>query len=203
MKEAFDFLISKEPVFEQIAGAYGLPTVPSRPQGFETMVLLILEQQVSINSAKAAFLKLRSKAIEIKPEQLLQLSDEAFREAGISRQKTLYIKGLSKTVLCNELDFTNLLATDPDLVRSQLLKIKGIGHWTIDVYLMFALKSPDILPIGDIALLNTARELFKIQTKEEILLYSENWKPFRSYATFLLWHHYLKKRNREISYNYE
>lgn len=203
MQEPFDFLISKEPVFKQIVSLYGFPVVPSRPQGFETLVLLILEQQVSIESAKAAFLKLRSTVIEIIPEHLYHLSDEAFRKAGISRQKTVYIRGLSKAILYDEINLTELAKCHPDLVRNELLQIKGIGHWTIDVYLMFSLKAPDVLPLGDIALFNTIKELFAVHTKEEMTRYAESWKPFRSHATFLLWHYYLNKRNRKITYNYE
>jgi DNA-3-methyladenine glycosylase II len=202
MKHAIDYLAKLEPVFQQIVDQYGFPTIPSRPQGFETVVLLILEQQVSIDSAKATFLKLKSKSITIQPETLVHLSDEDFRALGVSRQKTGYIKGLSQTLLNNELDLESLPQKTADEVRAELIKIKGIGHWTIDVYLMFSLQAPDVMPLGDIAVVNTLKELFDIHTKEQMETYTAKWSPHRSAATFLLWHHYLNKRNRKVTYVY-
>jgi DNA-3-methyladenine glycosylase II len=202
MKEAFDFLTAQEPIFKSIVNQYGLPTIPVRPPGFETLVLLILEQQVSIDSAKATYLRLREKVVTFAPEKLVVLSEENFRSAGVSRQKTNYIKGLSLSIINNEIFLDSLSEKTTVEVRDELIKIKGIGHWTIDVYLMFSLQALDILPIGDVALQTTIKEMLGIHNKEEMLLYAEKWSPYRSYATFLLWHHYLKKRNRKISYNF-
>jgi DNA-3-methyladenine glycosylase II len=202
MKEALHFLTTHEPVFKQIIANYGLPTIPSRPQGFETLVLLILEQQVSIDSAKATFLKLRAKVTLFKPETLSLLLDEDFRSVGVSRQKTSYIKGLSLSILNNEISLESLANKSALEVREELIQIKGIGNWTIDVYLMFSLQAADVFPIGDIAVVNTLKELFDIHTKEEMVSYAEKWSPHRSYATFLLWHHYLNKRNRKVEYIY-
>ena len=202
MKEAFDFLTSQESVFNDIVKQYGLPTIPSRPPGFETLVLLILEQQVSIDSAKATYLRLREKAIAFTPEKLVVFSEEDFRSAGVSRQKTKYIIGLSQTIINKKINLESLSQKTASEVREELIKIKGIGHWTIDIYLMFALQASDIIPIGDIAVVNTIKELFDIHTKDEIRSFTEKWSPYRSHATFLLWHHYLNKRNRKISYNY-
>jgi len=85
-------------------------------------------------------------------------------------------------------------------MRNELIQIQGIGDWTIDVYLMFCLQSPDIFPIGDIALVNTLKELYGCNDKTEMLVLAENWKPYRSMATYFLWHHYLQKRNRKFIY---
>ena len=133
MKKAIDFLISKEPYFKTIVETYGDPTIPSRPEGFQTLVLLILEQQVSLDSAKAAFKKLQSKVNSIDPENLALLSDEEYRSAGVSRQKTSYIKGLSNSILMNEIDLESLKHKSSEVVRQELIKLKGIGNWTIDV----------------------------------------------------------------------
>jgi len=203
MKEAFDFLTSQESVFKDIVNQYGLPTIPSRPQGFETLVLLILEQQVSIDSAKATYLRLREKALAFTPERLVVFSEEDFRSVGVSRQKANYIKGLSQIIINKEIHLESLSQKTAVEVRGELIKIKGIGHWTIDVYLMFSLQAADVFPIGDVAVVNTIKELFNIHSKEEMLLLAEKWSPYRSHATFILWHHYLNKRNRKISYNYE
>ncbi len=199
MTQAFDFL-SKEPIFNDIITRLGFPTIPKRPQGFATLVLLILEQQVSIDSAKATFNKIKVKAPDLLPESLSRLSDEAFRELGVSRQKTAYIKGLAMAIINKEINLESLPYKPAETVRSELIVLKGIGHWTIDIYLMFSLEAPDIMPLGDIAVVNTIKELLDIHTKEEMAKLSENWAPYRSYATYLLWHHYLQKRNRKISY---
>jgi DNA-3-methyladenine glycosylase II len=200
MKKAVEYLIEKEPIFKMIVDKYGLPKVPKRPQGFETLVLLILEQQVSIDSAKATFLKLKAKEKNFKPESLLLLADEEYRNLGVSRQKTSYIKALSHSIINNEIDLESLSTKSSQQVRDELIKIKGIGNWTIDVYLMFCLQSPDIIPLGDIAVVNTLKELLDIHDKQEMEVYVAKWSPFRSAATFLLWHHYLNKRNRKVEY---
>ena len=202
MKQAIDHLANLEPVFQKIIDQYGQPKIPFRPQGFETLVLLILEQQVSIDSAKATFLKLKAKVFSIEPETLAILSDEDFRAVGVSRQKTSYIKGLSQTIINKEIHLESFPDKSATEVRNELIKIKGIGHWTIDVYLMFSLQAPDVMPLGDIAVVNTLKELFDIHTKETMEEFATQWAPYRTTATFLLWHHYLNKRNRTIEYIY-
>ena len=196
MQEAILFLVEKENVFKNLHQQYGNPFIPMRPQGFATLCKLILEQQVSIDSAKACFLKIENLLGKVTPETISNCPDEDLKSCGVSRQKTLYLKTLAKAVL-EGLDLESLNSKSADEVRSELIKLKGIGNWTIDVYLMFSLQSPDIIPLGDIAIVNTIKELFDIHTKEEMESLSENWKPHRTMATFMLWHHYLEKRNRK------
>lgn len=200
MEDAIQHLTQNDIVFKNIINQYGLPTIPKRSEGFETLVLLILEQQVSIDSAKATFLKLKEKEPDFKPEKLLSLSDENFRLLGVSRQKTSYIKALSTAILNNDIELCTLKSKTAQEVREELIKIKGIGNWTIDIYLMFCLQEPDLLPLGDIAVVNTMKELFNIHEKEAMEVYAQNWIPYRSMATFLLWHYYLNKRNRTVIY---
>ena len=200
MKQAIDFLIKKDIIFHTIIEIYGIPEIPSRPQGLETLSLLILEQQVSIDSAKATFNKLKSQVKTFLPENLISLSDEEYRSCGVSRQKTKYIKCLSEAILNETLDLESLALKDAETVREELIKIKGIGNWTVDVYLMFSLQKQDIIPLGDIAVVNTMKELLSIQSKEEMEIYAQKWKPYRSMATYLLWHYYLRKRNRRVIY---
>jgi DNA-3-methyladenine glycosylase II len=200
MQKAIDFLSSKDVVFQTIIKTYGVPKIPSRPQGFETLALLILEQQVSIDSAKATYLKLKSKVLDFEPKNLMTIPDEVYRTCGVSRQKTKYIKCLSEAILTKTIALESLQNKSSEQVRDELIQIKGIGNWTIDVYLMFCLQAPDIMPLGDIAVVNTIKELWKIETKPEMEELSNNWNPYRSMATFLLWHHYLEKRNRKVTY---
>jgi DNA-3-methyladenine glycosylase II len=200
MQHAIEYLSEKDTIFRLIVEKYGLPTIPKRPEGFETLVLLILEQQVSIDSAKATFLKLKEKENILHPEKLVSLTDEEFRAVGVSRQKTSYIKALSTAIINKDVQLENLASKTAQEVREELIQIKGIGNWTIDIYLMFCLQEPDLLPLGDIAVVNTIKELLDIHEKEEMEVHSQKWMPHRSMATFLLWHYYLKKRNRKIVY---
>lgn len=200
MQQAILYLSEKEPIFKFIVKKYGMPIIPKRPQGFETLVLLILEQQVSIDSAKATFLKLKAMQPNFVPESLISLSDEEFRSLGVSRQKTSYIKALSHSIVNNHIEIESLATKSSEQVREELIKIKGIGNWTIDVYLMFSLQAQDIIPLGDIAVINTIKELLDIHDKQEMEDYVAKWSPYRSVATFLLWHYYLNKRNRKVVY---
>ena len=200
MQEAIDYLSEKETIFKKIIEQYGMPVIPKRAQGFETLVLLILEQQVSIDSAKATFLKIKESQKRIIPEILLHVTDQEFRNLGVSRQKTSYIKALATAILNKDLDLESLPTKTAQQVREELIKIKGIGNWTIDIYLMFCLQAPDLLPLGDIAVINTIKELLNIHDKNAMKIHAEQWSPYRSYATYLLWHHYLNKRNRTVVY---
>jgi DNA-3-methyladenine glycosylase II len=200
MKEAIPYLLEKDAIFTQISKQYGVPIQPKRAQGFETLVLLILEQQVSIDSAKATFNKLKNAIPVFSIDNVYVFSEENFRLCGVSRQKTKYIKALSEAILNGQINIDSLAHKNPELVREELIKIKGIGNWTIDIYLMFCLNSLDIIPLGDIAVVNTMKELFDIHTKEEMEIYAQKWKPYRSVATYFLWHYYLHKRGRKITY---
>jgi DNA-3-methyladenine glycosylase II len=201
MNEAIQYLQQSDVIFKNIIDKYGLPTIPTRPEGFQTLVLLILEQQVSVDSAKATFLKIKAAVDSIAPEHLINLSNETFRSLGVSRQKTAYIKALSDTVLTKQIDLESLSNKTAEKIRAELIEIKGIGNWTIDVYLMFCLQLPDIIPLGDVAVVNTIKELLAIEDKVLVQSYVEKWSPHKSMATFLLWHYYLRKRNRKIEYN--
>jgi len=118
------------------------------------------------------------------------------RTCQISWQKAKYLRTLSDALLKGDLDIDNFPNLTETEVRNQLTNIKGIGNWTADIYLLFCLQAKDIFPIGDIAIVNTIKELTSAKTKEEILLLAENWQPLRSLATYFLWHYYLKKRGR-------
>lgn len=193
-------LIKKDPLFAKIKADWGLPPNWQRPQGFVTLCKLILEQQVSLASAHAHFTKLNGYVKAFEPKYLLKLRDEEYRSCHISRQKSTYLRALSEAVLNGQLDIEALELAEESEVRAQLTAIKGIGQWTTDVYLMFCLQRTDIFPIGDIAVVNTIKEFTGLQTREEMLAYAENWRPYRSLAVYFLWHHYLKKRNRTAQF---
>jgi len=189
-------LITSHKLFSKIKDKYGVPPNWQRAQGFVSLSRIILEQQVSLASAEAHFNKLNNYLQEFTPAEILKLSDEEMRDCQISKQKAIYLRALSQAVLNNELGFDELPKLSPEEVRKKLTSIKGIGDWTTEIYLMFCLQSKDIFPIGDIALINTIKELTRIKTKEGIVRLTEKWKPYRSLAAYFLWHYYLKKRNR-------
>ena len=198
MQDAIAYLVEKDEVFQKLHLQYGNPFIPKRPEGFQTLCKLILEQQVSIESARACYVKMDNILGDVTPETIISASEDMLRNCGVSRQKTIYLKALAEAVLDKTLVLETLSQKQPDEVRKELIQIKGIGNWTIDVYLMFSLQSPDIIPLGDIAVVNTIKELYGCEDKEVLLALSENWKPYRSMATYFLWHHYLVKRNRKF-----
>ena len=196
MQESIPFLSQKDEVLKTIIADFGLPIIQKREEGFASMCHIILEQQVSIASAKAAYEKLVNLVGKVDPFNISNAKDEDLRTCGISRQKTLYLKDLAQRVISKELDFSSLPMKSEQQIRNELIQIKGVGNWSIDVYLMFCMQSQDIIPLGDIAIKNTLVELYNCQSDEDMLAISSNWKPFRTLASFIIWHYYLKKRGK-------
>ena len=196
MDEALLVLTQKDEVLKGIISEFGLPIIQKREEGFASMCHIILEQQVSIASAKAAYEKLVSLVGKIDPITIYNATDQDLRNCGISRQKTLYLKDVAQRVINKELSFSSLPMKTEQQIRNELIQIKGVGNWSIDVYLMFCMQSQDIIPLGDIAIKNTLIELYQCQSEEEMLAVSSNWAPFRTVASFIIWHYYLKKRGK-------
>ena len=196
MDEALLVLTQKDDVLKRIISEFGLPIIQKREEGFASMCHIILEQQVSIASAKAAYEKLVNLVGEVDPFTIHNATDEDLRSCGISRQKTIYLKDVAQRVIRKELSFSSLPMKTEQQIRNELIQIKGVGNWSIDVYLMFCMQSQDIIPLGDIAIKNTLMELYNCQSEEEMLAISSNWKPFRTLASFIIWHYYLKKRGK-------
>lgn len=173
---------------------YGYPPMWTRPNTFESLVHIILEQQVSLASAQACLKKLHAKTKGLTPRKLMALSDEEMRACYVSRQKTVYLRGLAEAMLKKKLVLAHLEQLPNDEVRKQLTALKGIGSWTTDVYLMFVLRRADLFPVGDLAAVNALRRakgLAKEATKEEVEAVALQWKPYRTVATMILWHFYL------------
>jgi DNA-3-methyladenine glycosylase II len=194
-------LANKDRQLRQIIDIHGYPPVWTRSQRFSSLVHIILEQQVSLASAKAAFLKLKEYIGRVTPQKILQLSDEELRTCYFSRQKTIYVRQLAQAIDSGQLRLSELRHLPDDAVRAELKKIKGIGDWTADIYLLFALQRCDIFPVGDLAMVNAFKEVKGLAAKtgnEKIVLLAENWRPYRSIATHLLWHHYIKSRNIKL-----
>jgi DNA-3-methyladenine glycosylase II len=189
-------LLRQDKLFAAIHKLYGPPPHWGREPGFVSLSKIILEQQVSLASANAHFQKLNTYVPEFSPAHILKLTDEEMRTCQISRQKAKYLRELSSVISTGGLDLESLPMLSEPEVRTVLTAVKGIGHWTTDIYLMFCLQSKDIFPVGDIAVVNTVKELTDARTQDEILALAEQWRPLRSLATYFFWHYYLKKRGR-------
>lgn len=189
-------LCGKDSIFAGVLRQYGPPPNWRRDQGFVSLSRIILEQQVSLESADAHFRKLSSYVSEFSPAEILKLSDTEMRTCQISRQKAAYLRALANAVIAKTLVFEDFEALSDTEIRERLIAIKGIGNWTADIYLMFCMQRKDLFPAGDIAVMNAAMELCGTRTKDAVIERSESWAPNRSLAAYFFWHHYLKKRNR-------
>ena len=195
-----DKLAAKDRYLAAVLQAYGYPPLWTRPNTFSTLVLTILEQQVSLASAFAAYKKLLEKLDTVTPEKVLALSDGELRSCYFSRQKIGYVRGLAQALITNQVNLEQLSQQPDDVVRATLKQLKGIGDWTVDIYLMHALQRLDLFPLGDLALINALKMLMSLDkpTKEEVLTIAEPWKPYRTIATMILWHYYIKKKNIKL-----
>ncbi len=180
-----------------VYNTYGPPPLWDRPTGFATLLNIILEQQVSLASAKACFDKLEAHLGEVIPSNLLTVNDADLKTIGFSRQKSGYARHLSEAIINKHIDLDGLHLLPDVEVKAELVKLKGVGEWTADVYLLMAMLRPDVMPRGDIALHAAYQKLTKMEKRpgsDEFVAIAEKWKPFRSVAARLLWHFYLSEK---------
>ena len=184
----------RDPDLAQITARLGPPPLWPREPGFATLIQIILEQQVSLASARAAFQRLLAAADPLTPERFLQLDDDTLKAAGLSRQKAGYGRTLAQAVLARSLELDGLAALDDDAVRAALTAIKGIGPWTADIYLLMVLRRPDAWPSADLALAVAVQQIKGLAARpgpQELEMLGWAWRPWRAVAARLLWHHYL------------
>lgn len=196
--ELCDWCVNVEPKLEPVITQFGYPPFWYREPNFETLVLTILEQQVSLASAKSAFNKLVEKIKNVTPKNIFQLTDDELRTCYFSRQKVVYAKTLANEILSEKLDLNELNKMHEKEIRSRLILLKGIGNWTIDMYLLMSLHFADIFPPGDLATIKSVYELELVPSafsKEEIINFMKKFSPYQSVATYILWHSYIERRN--------
>lgn len=176
-----------------LAARNGVPPLWERPEGFATLVRIILEQQVSLASAAAAYRRLEDRLGGVEPSAFLHLDDHELLAIGFSRQKAGYCRALAAGLVDGSVDLTDLATLDDDAARQRLLDLHGVGPWTADVYVMFALGRADVWPPGDRALLVALGSLLQSAppTSDEGVAVAAAWAPWRSVAARLLWHEYL------------
>ena len=190
-------LIRRDPDLAKVVEDFGPPPLWKRKPGFATLVHIILEQQVSLASARATLNKLMQAVSPLTPEKFLQQDDKALKAYGFSRQKTAYCRDLAESMLNGRLELKGLVAQNDSQVRRTLMAVKGIGPWTADIYLLMVLRRPDIWPIGDLALVSAIQKLKQLPVRpgsDEINTLAVAWKPWRAVAARILWHYYLSKR---------
>ena len=190
-------LAARDASLASIVEWYGIPPLWPRDPGFATLLHIILEQQVSLASARTTFEKLHAAIGPPTPKKFLALDDAELKRIGFSRQKTRYGRELARAVLDGRLDLEQLSDMDDDAVRAALTAIPGIGNWTVDVYLLLVLRRPDAFAPTDLALLSAIQQVRKLEqrpTPQQITAIAEEWRPYRACAARLLWHAYLSER---------
>lgn len=191
---ALDELTSRDLRLASILERLGPPPLWRREPGFPTLVHMILEQQVSLASARAVFDRLVGAVPELTPECFAELEAAELRNLGFSRQKIRYCRALAEALLDGSLVLSQLDDLADEEVRRELVRLPGIGPWTAEVYLLMALGRPDVWPVGDLALAVAAQDILGLEarpTASELEALGEPWRPWRAVAARLLWHHYL------------
>ena len=197
---AVALLANRDRDLARIVAAYGPPPLWAREPGFPTLILLILEQQVSLASARAAFNRLAARLGVVTPAGFLTLDDAELRAIGFSRQKTGYGRHLAQAIVDGRFDADALAALDDDSVRAALVRLKGIGPWTAEIYLLMVLGRADAWPVHDLALAVAAQAVKGLParpTPAELAALAEPWRPWRAVAARMLWHYYLAQRRKE------
>ena len=199
MATAVAELAARDADLAGVVTRHGLPPLWDRAPGFPTLIHIILEQQVSLASAQAAFDRLAAAADPLTPTRFLELTDDELLAVGFSRQKARYGRALAAAIESGDLDLESLDALDDDGVHQALQAVPGIGPWTSSVYLLMVLLRPDLWPVGDIALAQAVGEvkgLSRRPDQTEMADLGEAWRPWRSVAARLFWHDYLASRGR-------
>ena len=196
------FLADRDEYLATVVKTYGQPPLWVREPGFPTLVFIILEQQVSLASARAAFTRLKAAVSPLTPKRFLKLTGDELLRIGFSRQKTRYTRLLAESLARRYFDLRDLHELHDDSARNMLIAFKGIGRWTADIYLLSALRRPDIWPTGDLALATAVQEVTGLRQRpspEKLEALSVPWKPWRAVAARLFWHAYLSKRGQKSS----
>ena len=201
LAEGVEVLAGRDERLGRLRDRNGVPPLWGRTGGFATLVKIVLEQQVSLDSAAAAYANLERAVGTVEPTTFLTLGDAELKRIGFSRQKAGYCRGIAEQSLSGALDLDDLGSRADGEARSRLLEVRGIGPWTADVYLLFALRRPDVWPNGDRALVVSMAEslpLDEVPNYDDAAKLAASWRPWRSVAARMLWHAYLIKRNRSL-----
>jgi len=194
-------LARADPHLARVMARHGTPPLWGREPGFATLVQIILEQQVSLASGRAAFGRLERIAGAVTPVRIARLNETRLRSAGLTRQKAAYVLALARAIVRREFSVRALASFDDERAHAELTKLKGIGPWSADIYLLMALRRPDVWPRHDLALAAAMREVKRLRalpSAKRQLAIAESWRPWRAVAARVLWHHYLSTPRRRM-----
>lgn len=195
LSKAIKYLSKKDKDLAALYEADGVPPLWARRPGFTTLIKIILEQQVSLASAKAVYRKLERNIKPFTPIRFKELGIAYLKSLGVTRQKSSYCINIAVAILDDKLDLKSLNKMNDDNAKEILIRIKGIGSWTADIYLLMALRRSDIWPAGDMALASSMRKIKRLRSYpayEKQIKIAEKWQPYRSVAARMLWQHYIK-----------
>ena len=198
-RKAISELAARDADLALVLTQWGETPFWTHPPGFPGIILNILAQQVSLESAAAAFAKLEMVVPSITPEHILALNDLTLKEVGFSCQKAAYVRGIAGSILEGDDRLEAVAFMNDDAARQTLVHLKGVGPWTADCYLLFSLRRADAWPTGDLALIKAVQEVKALPyslSSEDADAIAEDWKPWRAVAARMLWHHYLCSRGR-------
>jgi DNA-3-methyladenine glycosylase II len=193
LRPALEALAEKDPEMAAAYAACGLPPVRRHETGFAGLVRIMAAQQVSAHAAQAIIGRLDAALSPLTPEGFLALDDDAQKVIGLSRPKQRYARALADDILAGRIDLVGLEALDDEAAIDALTKARGIGQWTAEVYLLFALQRPDVWPAGDLAVQVAAQKLKGLAERPAgaaMIALAEDWRPYRSAAARFLWHLY-------------
>jgi DNA-3-methyladenine glycosylase II len=185
------------PLMARSHAELGAPPLRRRPPGFEGLVHIVVFQQISVEAARAIWARTLTVFGSITPDALTAATDEDFRAAGQSRPKIRTLRAISAAVLDGSLDLGALETLEADEAHAALTRVKGIGPWTADVYLLSCLGHPNAWPAGDVALQAAAGDLLGLPARPDaaaMAAIGERWRPYRAVAARLLWAHYAARR---------
>lgn len=197
LAQATEYLAKRDKHLALVLRDHGRPPMWARKPGFSTLVRIILEQQVSLASAASMFQRLSRNTSPFTAQRFIELGEPHLRSLGLTRQKTAYLLDLARAIAARQLKLASLSRMNDEDVRTGLMRIKGVGTWTADVYLLMALRRPDIWPASDLALATSVTKLKRLKSRpgsDELAQIAENWRPFRSVAARMLWQFYLAER---------
>jgi DNA-3-methyladenine glycosylase II len=197
LQQGVEVLVGGDPDLRAIVERHGAPPLWARRPGFATIVRIILEQQVSLAAAKTMFERLQTSMGRLSPEVVCDAGLSGLRELGVTSQKASYIVGLAEAIRGGRLDLAAIARAPDDVGRAQLLAMRGLGRWSVDVYYLMALRRPDVWPHGDLALAAAVQQVKGLDTRptyEVLTAYAQRWSPWRAVAARILWHHYLSVR---------
>jgi 3-methyladenine DNA glycosylase/8-oxoguanine DNA glycosylase len=197
LPSAVRLLARGDPRLARLVDRHGIPPLWARRPGFATLLRIILEQQVSLASAQAIYHRLATAVDQVRPENVLALGTVGLQGLGLTRQKASYACGLATQVLEGQLALDRLGRCDDDEAREHLMRVRGIGLWTANIYLLMALRRPDIWPSGDLALHKALGRLDgtgRVPSSAEAEQLAARWQPLRAVAARILWQAYLAER---------